>query len=80
MPIIALGCNDTRHVPVKTAAQRTLMHLCETCGWVQAEPPVALVMVDRVAADYVVNFTKANGTMRRLAGLESEAEDSDVKA
>ena len=75
-----MGCNDTRHLPVKTAAQRTLMHICFTCGWTEAVAPPELAKVDRVAADYVANFAKSNGTLRRLAGLESEVEDSDVDA
>jgi len=77
LPIIALGCSDTRHLQVKSAAQRTLMHICHVCGWVEAAPS-PLVRMDQAAADYVVNFTRANGTMRRLNGLESEADTSDV--
>ena len=77
-PIITLGCNDTRHLQVKSAAQRTLMHLANVCGWSEASPPPDLASVDRAAADYVANFAKPSGTMRRLAGLESEAEYSDV--
>lgn len=79
-PIIALGCNDTRHLPVKSAAQRTLMHVCFVCGWVEAVPPPDLLKVDRAAAEYVANFAKPTGTMRRLAGLESEVEYSDQEA
>ena len=76
-PIITLGCNDNRHLPVKSAAQRTLMHLCTVCGWVDAVAPTELAAIDQAAADYVANFVKTNGAMRRLAGLESEAEYSD---
>ena len=56
------------------------MHICFTCGWTEAVAPPELAKVDRVAADYVANFAKSNGTLRRLAGLESEVEDSDVDA
>ena len=67
-------------VPVKSTAQRTLMHLAKACGWTSAMPPPELAMVDHAAAEYVANFAKPNGTMRRLAGLESEVEYSDVEA
>ena len=77
-PIISRGCNDGRHLQVKSAAQRTLMHLCHVCGWVEASAPPVLARVDKAAAEYVANFAKANGTMRRLAALESEVEYSDV--
>ena len=80
VPIIALGCGDNRHLPVNNAAQRTLMHICNVCGWTENLAPPELEKVDRTAAEYVANFAKATGTMRRLAGLESEAEYSDVDA
>ena len=44
---------------------------------VDAVAPTELAAIDQAAADYVANFVKTNGAMRRLAGLESEAEYSD---
>jgi len=77
-PIVNLGCQDGRHLQVKSAAQRTLVHLTYVCGWNDGTLLAPLARFDRSAAEYVVNFVKPNGTMRRLAALESEAEYSDV--
>ena len=72
---ICPGCQDARHMQVKNAAQRTLMHLATVCGWTEPEPPERLLRAHKESAVYVAEFAKR--TLGRLSGLESEPEHSD---
>lgn len=76
MPAIVQACQDKRHQPLSSAAQRTLMHLLAVSGWAECgtEPPAPL-RADKESGAYVVDY--ARKSYRRLAGLESEAEHSD---
>ena len=75
VPAVVSGCQNTRHQPLHSAAQRTLMHVLTVCGWSDAAEPPAELKGQADAAAYVVDF--ARKSHRRLAALESEAEHSD---
>ena len=75
MPAIVQGCQDKRHQPLMSAAQRTLMHVLAVNGWEECTEPPAALRADREAAQYVVDY--ARKSYKRLAALESEAEHSD---
>ena len=66
---------DARHLQVKSAAQRTLMHVCMVMDWAEGRQPENFARVAREASVVLDEFTKR--TYKRLAGLESEAEHSD---
>ena len=74
-PHITPGVQDARHLQVKSAAQRTLMHVCNVMGWSDEAQPERLARVNREASAVLGEFVKR--THKRLAGLESEAEHSD---
>ena len=76
VPKIVSGCQDARNHAVKSAAQRTLMHLSKACNWVTPEPPERLLRVHKESAMHIAEFAKR--TLQRLATLESENEMSDV--
>ena len=74
-PGIVSNCQDKRHMQVEAAAKRTLMHLALTCGWTEPEIPDALLRTDKESGTFIAEFAKR--TLKRLSGLESEAEYSD---
>ena len=78
-PGVVGGCQDARHMPVQSAAKRTMMHLLGATGWAaDVELSAAQLRADGASAQYVAEFAKRS--YKRLAGIESELELSDEDA
>ena len=77
LPAVVAACHDSRHMTVQGAAKRTMMHLVGVCGWEDAELASSQLRADPQSAQYCAEFVKRS--YRRLAGLESEVELSDVE-